>query len=376
MNYRKSIETTEELSSYYDTKYTEMGDGWVTPADECNRHLDDLGVPFNKGKRLLDVGCGAGHFLAEACKRVECVGVEISSVGVELSSKRAPEATVLLKTIEAKDGFEEYDFIVSMGSLEHVIDIDSALERIRELLTPDGKWYFYCPNENWHYTDQPNERTMSESEWVNLFQEHGLYTIKMTRWGAAQDNTAFIGIKQQPSMPAEKDYNFGEHLKLNIGSGQRPFQKPWINVDCQEKWKPDVLADANSMPMFKDASADTIVLHHVLEHFGCGECIGLLRECYRILEPGGKLLIFVPNIRALAQRWLMRQIDDYIFCVNLYGAYMGDPHDRHLWGYSFDSLKEVLVGIGLSNVKQIGSQMIPGTDVTFDWWILSVEAVK
>jgi len=123
-------------------------------------------------------------------------------------------------------------------------------------------------------------------------------------------------------------------LKLNLGSGQRPFGEPWINVDCQERWKPDVLNDISHLPMFGDKSADMIVLHQVLEHFGCGEANRVLEECYRILAPKGSLIITLPDLRRLAQRWLTNQIDDYTFFVNCMGAYMGDEADRHKWHYT------------------------------------------
>src|SRR5215470_8469173 len=77
--------TSEELAAWYDKKYTEMGDGWVTPPEECNRHLDDLGVVKDKDKWLLDIGCGAGHFLEQAEKRVNCCGLEISTKAIEFA---------------------------------------------------------------------------------------------------------------------------------------------------------------------------------------------------------------------------------------------------------------------------------------------------
>ena len=94
---RMRYRTSEELAAWYDKKYTEMGDGWITPPEECNRHLDDLGVPYDKKKLLLDVGCGAGHFLAEAEKRVECRGCEISEKARLYASLRTNEPTHIFK---------------------------------------------------------------------------------------------------------------------------------------------------------------------------------------------------------------------------------------------------------------------------------------
>lgn len=165
-------------------------------------------------------------------------------------------------------------------------------------------------------------------------------------------------------------------LKLNIGSGQRKFKRPFLNIDCQEKWQPDMLADASSLPMFENASADLVVLHHVLEHFGLGEADALLAECRRVLAPGGSLLIFLPDVAALAKRWLRREIDDYTFFVNLMGAYMGDEADRHKWHYTAESLGAALRNVGSWSILSFDWRRIEGADIARDWWIMGVEAIR
>lgn len=166
-------------------------------------------------------------------------------------------------------------------------------------------------------------------------------------------------------------------LRLNIGSGQRKFQPPFVNVDVNPKWEPDVVADGAHMPMFEDGSADVIVLHHVLEHFGCGESKKLLHECHRILEPGGSLIVTVPDLPELAKRWLKMQISTQIYVTNLYGAYLGDEADRHKWGFNSMSLFQTLHdGAEWNHVMNFDWRPIEGADIARDWWILGMEAVK
>lgn len=167
-------------------------------------------------------------------------------------------------------------------------------------------------------------------------------------------------------------------LRINLGSGQRKFASPmWTNVDCQEKWSPDVVADGAHMPMFQDNSADTIVLHHVLEHFGCGEGMAMLQECYRVLAPGGKLIITVPDMRALVKGWVTGRINEQIFMTNVYGAYMGDEADRHKWGLTSDSLEELLRKVASwTSVADYEFESLPGSSIAQDWWILAKQAVK
>lgn len=165
-------------------------------------------------------------------------------------------------------------------------------------------------------------------------------------------------------------------LYLNVGSGQRPFKHPFINVDVQQKWEPDVVADASDMPMFDTGSASIIVLHHVLEHFGCGEGDAMLRECRRILVRGGSLLVFVPDLWELSSRWRAGKISTQIYMTNLYGAYLGDEADRHKWGYTQFSLIGTLTKAGFETVKRFEDRPIEGSNIARDWWILGMEAIK
>ena len=170
-------------------------------------------------------------------------------------------------------------------------------------------------------------------------------------------------------------------LRLNVGSGQRRFDttKGWVNSDVnytRESQKPEIACDGSALPFISE-STSIVCLHHVLEHFGCGEGVGLIREGHRVLMDGGCLLVFVPDLHALAQRWLEGKINDYIYCVNLYGAYQGAEEDRHRWGFSAASLlHEVSEAAPWRQVKLFDWREIEGADIARDWWILGVEAVK
>jgi predicted SAM-dependent methyltransferase len=184
-------------------------------------------------------------------------------------------------------------------------------------------------------------------------------------------------------------------LKLNLGSGQRPFPAPWVNVDCQEKWMLEVLkpsgqgiflkADIREMPMFADGSAETIVLWHVIEHFGCGEADPIIKECYRILQPGGELIVATPDLAMLAARYLdtkdgsrvKEPLSEQVYVTNLYGAYMGDEADRHKWGWSQEGLLEYLAKCApWRNVLTWDGKAPEGTDIAKDWWMSTAKAVK
>jgi SAM-dependent methyltransferase len=319
---------------------------------------------------------------------VNCVGIDLSDVGIDFCRKRGMSAyrgDIAANVLPEAVSIFKYDYVVSLGSLEHVVDIDAALENIFKLLKDDGTFYFFCPNDKWKHFDQPNERTAHDSDWVQLFARHGLVASTMKRWN---DSTAFIGTKCE--IPAVlKGYPLDDSLypkvlaphgdKLNVGSGQRPFNTAhgWINVDSQPKWQPDVVRDWNDLSIFPDNSMDMVVSHHSLEHVGCGEGDGFIREAFRVLKPGGSLIVAVPDLRALALRWLTGELDTQIYLTNLYGAYMGDEADRHKWGYDQPYLLRSLQAVApWSQVRPFDFRSIEGADIARAWWILAMEAVK
>ena len=213
-----------------------------------------------------------------------------------------------------------------------------------------------------------------------MFGPYNHMTDAIKEYAAAHALTFFDLTHESHGLGMMKKF-----VGINAGSGQRPFDSSlgWINVDIQPKvhdygqdWQPMVVADMAAMP-FPDGYADMVVSHHTIEHLGCGEADGFIAEAHRVLRPMGSLLIFIPDARALAQRWLTHQITDYIYFVNTYGAYQGSVHDRHFWNYSLDSLKELCyTNNNWSAFKLFDWREIAGANLAKDWWVLAVEVIK
>lgn len=173
-------------------------------------------------------------------------------------------------------------------------------------------------------------------------------------------------------------------IALNWGSGQRPFPKPWINIDIQARWEPDIVADCSDLRgHIFDGQTDYVVCHQTLEHYGCGEAVGLVREAHRVLKPGGSLLVFVPDMRALCKAWLADSTPDgerfstQVFLTACYGAYMGDEVDRHRWAFTSETLGPFLSQAApWAQVRRFDWRMIEGANLARAWWVLAYEAVK
>jgi hypothetical protein len=79
---------------------------------------------------------------------------------------------------------------------------------------------------------------------------------------------------------------------LDIGSRRAPYHKYYPNattVDIDPACKPDVVADAHDMNMFKKGEFEVVLATEVLEHL-YNPFVGIT-EMARVLEKGGKLVL-------------------------------------------------------------------------------------
>lgn len=91
----------------------------------------------------------------------------------------------------------------------------------------------------------------------------------------------------------QKEDNGMSESIIVLGAGEKPILGA---VNCDIRPLPGIAKvfnlDEPRWP-FADSSADRIIAEHVLEHMH--EPIQFLQECHRILRPGGRLILEVPN---------------------------------------------------------------------------------
>lgn len=154
--------------------------------------------------------------------------------------------------------------------------------------------------------------------------------------------------------------------RLNLGCGDKPMPG-YVNVDIASSRKdrsPDVLSDLRDLSHFKDGVADEIIAIHVIEHFYRWEIDALLKEWCRVLRPGGTLTLECPNIITACEELLrnpaLAKNADADGSEAMWPLY-GDPswHDPlmvHRWGYTPDSLEEVMSQVGLIKIRREHAQ--------------------
>jgi SAM-dependent methyltransferase len=101
------------------------------------------------GDRVLDLGCGAGRFVAALHRAgADAVGVELSVAALERARRVAPGAD--LRLVEPGGalplGHGEIDLVWCSEVLEHVADTGGFLTEVRRVLRPGGRLLVTVPD--------------------------------------------------------------------------------------------------------------------------------------------------------------------------------------------------------------------------------------
>lgn len=91
-------------------------------------------------------------------------------------------------------------------------------------------------------------------------------------------------------------------ILINLGCGY-VYHPEWINLDLIKS--PGVIyGDVRKRLPFPDGYADVIYHSHVLEHLSRAEGAAFLKECWRVLKPGGIIRIAAPDLEQIAREYL------------------------------------------------------------------------
>lgn len=153
----------------------------------------------------------------------------------------------------------------------------------------------------------------------------------------------------------------GSPFTVELGAARREGVPGWVTLDLNGT--ADIRHDLTRPLPFPDAAAARVYSSHVLEHFTYPRpLLDLLRECHRILKPGGTISAAVPNARVYLDAYFHpERFDRAKFCAYDVGltyrsridvvnfvAYLGGEHK---FLFDEENLPRVLEEAGFRNAR-------------------------
>jgi predicted SAM-dependent methyltransferase len=189
--------------------------------------------------------------------------------------------------------------------------------------------------------------------------------------------------------------------KLNLGCGDNVLEG-WLNSDILDIGHDKIFVDAREAFPFPNNTFRFVYSEHLLEHLDYGDGLNFLKECHRVLQPGGVLRISTPDLGFLVDFYLndtpenqayLRWASQFYWQSSVcFKAFVVDRYFRS-WGhrciYDFGLMRDSCKAAEFAHVKvvQVGESEFPelkgierhGDVISERWNIkesLVIEAVK
>ncbi len=139
----------DDWASHIDIEDELVDESFHAPTAIENKYIL-RNIPCLQGKRVLDLGCGAGHAAVYfALKGADVYAGDISKIMLEKANLLAEKYNVKIKTFKItaeKMDFEDntFDYVYGNGVLHHTV-IAEAVQEVWRILKPNGKAFFIEP---------------------------------------------------------------------------------------------------------------------------------------------------------------------------------------------------------------------------------------
>lgn len=160
---------------------------------------------------------------------------------------------------------------------------------------------------------------------------------------------------------------------LNIGCGPNISEK-FINMDYYWHDRIDLCWDVTKPLPFKSNSLTGIFTEHCLEHVTFQQCSDALRECHRVLQPGGVLRVILPDAGKYIElyhqavhggddvRFPYPDEDDKEYFTPIMAVNRIFRNFGHQFAYDIETIEQMLIRAGFIAVNRV--EFMKGSDRT------------
>lgn len=232
--------------------------------------------------------------------------------------------------------------------------------------------------ENWVFQNELSSGMVDGLGWLmpvlfpkGLFERHGGYPT-VRPFPFPNDITFFDKLHADPTVRFRKYPAYCYHFqrlsqrpdlskilydKLNLCCGDDK-REGYLNCDVKDSDHNMDISDG--FILFPEDTFVEVLFRHALEHFRPEIGMRLLSEIHRILKPGGRVVVHVPDYQ-LALEDSVRGYNLYPNCApaihRIYGLSTSE-HQIHKWGYTVETLKSVLTQVGFVRTEHVRTDIV------------------
>lgn len=161
-------------------------------------------------------------------------------------------------------------------------------------------------------------------------------------------------------------------IKLEIGCGMAP-KSGYEHLDIQPFPHVEYVADAMNIPL-ADGTVSEIFTANMIEHFWWFQIDPLLKEWFRVMEHGGRLIVYTVDSEVTIKdfydggwkkevdrhppsagyNWIHRSAEDRSMWLNFKIHGTDAPGDAHRTTFTFEMMKSCMERAGFRGVERIG----------------------
>lgn len=187
--------TAGAYAEFYDNEYRGLYHGYEDVSSDLFAHGQNVGADIAQffalngqnlaGKRVLDVGCGAGGTLAYLRDHLDCdvLGLELGSTAAEWG-RQNHRVPIQISDIATASLPWKPDVVIYSHVFEHILDLGRECRLVREILADEGILYIAIPGVK-------NIRKAFEWNFLRLLQNAHTYHFTLTSLSNVMEKNGF-----------------------------------------------------------------------------------------------------------------------------------------------------------------------------------------